>query len=240
MPKTNDTQPKPLHAYVRVSRVGGREGESFIAPDVQRKKIEAFARSRRRSSRCCRRCYLRGFKPKREKSAARLSNLNLNVFRIPEDSILIATSYSPRSSFQSLRRPPSAYDSAPQANAWPSAKRMATATSSHRPGARSIVRLCGTSAGSYTTRAGIDCPDFAATSATPRSVIGSIRFGSGWLLQRAGISGKTQSLPFRISTVAVLESALSRTRTLRMIGGSGLFRIQTWANVQAVGVLPTQ
>ena len=29
--------------YIRVSRVAGREGESFISPDVQRKKIEAWA-----------------------------------------------------------------------------------------------------------------------------------------------------------------------------------------------------
>ena len=29
--------------YVRVSRVAGREGESFISPELQRKKIEAWA-----------------------------------------------------------------------------------------------------------------------------------------------------------------------------------------------------
>jgi hypothetical protein len=29
--------------YIRVSRVAGREGEAFISPDVQRKKIEAWA-----------------------------------------------------------------------------------------------------------------------------------------------------------------------------------------------------
>jgi DNA invertase Pin-like site-specific DNA recombinase len=32
--------------YIRVSRVKGREGESFISPDVQRSKIEAFAQAR--------------------------------------------------------------------------------------------------------------------------------------------------------------------------------------------------
>lgn len=32
-----------LDAYVRVSRVGGREGASFISPDVQRERIERFA-----------------------------------------------------------------------------------------------------------------------------------------------------------------------------------------------------
>jgi site-specific DNA recombinase len=32
-----------LIGYVRVSRVGGREGESFISPDVQRERIEAHA-----------------------------------------------------------------------------------------------------------------------------------------------------------------------------------------------------
>lgn len=29
--------------YIRVSRVSGREGESFISPDEQRKRIEAWA-----------------------------------------------------------------------------------------------------------------------------------------------------------------------------------------------------
>lgn len=29
--------------YIRVSRRGGREGESFISPDVQRQKIAAWA-----------------------------------------------------------------------------------------------------------------------------------------------------------------------------------------------------
>src|SRR3954462_14802038 len=29
--------------YIRVSKVSGREGESFISPDVQRKKIQAWA-----------------------------------------------------------------------------------------------------------------------------------------------------------------------------------------------------
>jgi site-specific DNA recombinase len=35
-----------LDAYIRVSRVGGREGDSFISPDVQREKIERFATAR--------------------------------------------------------------------------------------------------------------------------------------------------------------------------------------------------
>jgi site-specific DNA recombinase len=34
-----------LLGYVRVSRVGGREGESFISTDVQRERIEGYARS---------------------------------------------------------------------------------------------------------------------------------------------------------------------------------------------------
>jgi site-specific DNA recombinase len=33
-----------MDGYVRVSRVAGREGESFIAPEVQRRKIEEWAR----------------------------------------------------------------------------------------------------------------------------------------------------------------------------------------------------
>jgi site-specific DNA recombinase len=33
-------------AYVRVSRVNGRAGDSFISPDVQRSKVEAWAKSR--------------------------------------------------------------------------------------------------------------------------------------------------------------------------------------------------
>jgi DNA invertase Pin-like site-specific DNA recombinase len=33
-----------LDAYVRVSRVGGRGGESFISPEVQREQIEAWAK----------------------------------------------------------------------------------------------------------------------------------------------------------------------------------------------------
>lgn len=32
-----------MDAYVRVSRRAGREGESFISPEVQRKKIAAWA-----------------------------------------------------------------------------------------------------------------------------------------------------------------------------------------------------
>src|SRR5215207_6471812 len=35
--------PRIVDGYVRVSRVAGREGESFISPEVQRKKIEAWA-----------------------------------------------------------------------------------------------------------------------------------------------------------------------------------------------------
>jgi DNA invertase Pin-like site-specific DNA recombinase len=36
-----------LDGYIRVSRVAGREGESFISPDVQREQIEAWAKLRR-------------------------------------------------------------------------------------------------------------------------------------------------------------------------------------------------
>lgn len=32
-----------LDGYIRVSRVGGRSGESFISPEVQREQIERFA-----------------------------------------------------------------------------------------------------------------------------------------------------------------------------------------------------
>jgi site-specific DNA recombinase len=35
--------PETADGYIRVSRVAGREGESFISPEVQRKKIEAWA-----------------------------------------------------------------------------------------------------------------------------------------------------------------------------------------------------
>jgi site-specific DNA recombinase len=35
-----------LDGYIRVSRVGGREGESFISPAEQRDRIAAWARSR--------------------------------------------------------------------------------------------------------------------------------------------------------------------------------------------------
>src|SRR5215218_8813553 len=35
---------KQADGYIRVSRRGGREGESFISPDVQRKKIAAWAK----------------------------------------------------------------------------------------------------------------------------------------------------------------------------------------------------
>lgn len=34
-----------LDAYIRVSRVGGREGESFISPKVQRERITAYAKA---------------------------------------------------------------------------------------------------------------------------------------------------------------------------------------------------
>lgn len=37
---------KALDGYVRVSRVGGRQGESFISPDVQEQQILAWAKSR--------------------------------------------------------------------------------------------------------------------------------------------------------------------------------------------------
>jgi DNA invertase Pin-like site-specific DNA recombinase len=36
---------KPMDAYIRVSRVAGREGDSFISPDVQREAIEAWAKA---------------------------------------------------------------------------------------------------------------------------------------------------------------------------------------------------
>lgn len=35
--------PRTMDGYIRVSRVAGREGESFISPDAQRKKIQAWA-----------------------------------------------------------------------------------------------------------------------------------------------------------------------------------------------------
>jgi DNA invertase Pin-like site-specific DNA recombinase len=34
-----------LDAYIRVSKVAGREGESFISPKVQRERIEAWAQA---------------------------------------------------------------------------------------------------------------------------------------------------------------------------------------------------
>ncbi len=37
-------QPRRMDGYVRVSRVAGREGESFISPEVQREKIEAWTK----------------------------------------------------------------------------------------------------------------------------------------------------------------------------------------------------
>jgi DNA invertase Pin-like site-specific DNA recombinase len=39
------TEALKLDAYIRVSRVGGRSGESFISPSVQREQIEAWAKS---------------------------------------------------------------------------------------------------------------------------------------------------------------------------------------------------
>jgi site-specific DNA recombinase len=46
-PSTQSTTPTPLNldAYIRVSKVAGRSGESFISPDVQRERIEAWARA---------------------------------------------------------------------------------------------------------------------------------------------------------------------------------------------------
>ena len=38
--------PKGFDGYIRISRVAGREGPSFISPDVQRSKIEAWAAMR--------------------------------------------------------------------------------------------------------------------------------------------------------------------------------------------------
>jgi DNA invertase Pin-like site-specific DNA recombinase len=37
---------RPLDVYVRVSRVGGREGESFISPELQEEKCRALAKAR--------------------------------------------------------------------------------------------------------------------------------------------------------------------------------------------------
>jgi site-specific DNA recombinase len=37
------THPKAADGYIRVARVAGREGESFISPEVQRQKIAAWA-----------------------------------------------------------------------------------------------------------------------------------------------------------------------------------------------------
>src|SRR5271165_6982293 len=44
---TANTSPTPLNldAYVRVSKVGGRSGESFISPDVQHERIESWAKA---------------------------------------------------------------------------------------------------------------------------------------------------------------------------------------------------
>jgi site-specific DNA recombinase len=38
------SKPKTADGYIRVSRRAGREGESFISPEVQRKKIESWAK----------------------------------------------------------------------------------------------------------------------------------------------------------------------------------------------------
>ena len=38
-------KPRKLDGYVRVSRVGGREGDSFLSPQLQRDRIEAAARN---------------------------------------------------------------------------------------------------------------------------------------------------------------------------------------------------
>jgi DNA invertase Pin-like site-specific DNA recombinase len=40
------SKPQRMDAYLRVSRVGGRAGESFISPTVQREQIEGWARLR--------------------------------------------------------------------------------------------------------------------------------------------------------------------------------------------------
>jgi site-specific DNA recombinase len=45
MPETS-SKPSRMDQYVRVSRIGGREGESFISSDVQREQGEAWARLR--------------------------------------------------------------------------------------------------------------------------------------------------------------------------------------------------
>src|SRR6478735_5063185 len=36
---------RKLDGYIRVSRVGGREGDSFVSPQLQRERIEAAARN---------------------------------------------------------------------------------------------------------------------------------------------------------------------------------------------------
>jgi DNA invertase Pin-like site-specific DNA recombinase len=38
------SKPRKADGYIRVSRRAGREGESFIAPEVQRKKIADWAK----------------------------------------------------------------------------------------------------------------------------------------------------------------------------------------------------
>ena len=38
--------PKQMDGYIRVSRVGGREGPSYMSPSIQREAIEAWANYR--------------------------------------------------------------------------------------------------------------------------------------------------------------------------------------------------
>src|SRR3954453_18263297 len=44
-----DRPTRVLDGYIRVSRVGGREGERFISPGVQREQIENWIHTRRAS-----------------------------------------------------------------------------------------------------------------------------------------------------------------------------------------------
>jgi len=41
----SSTKPRKAIAYIRVSRVSGREGDSFISPEVQRERIDAIAKA---------------------------------------------------------------------------------------------------------------------------------------------------------------------------------------------------
>src|SRR5919204_2626610 len=45
MVKTSASKPTRVDGYVRVSRRAGREGESFISPEVQRQRISAWAQA---------------------------------------------------------------------------------------------------------------------------------------------------------------------------------------------------